>query len=70
VEFIAKYGRSYTSKEEVNIRFENFARNYEMVKKHNARGGYQLEMNQFSDYSEAEFKQKRNLAPGFRELLT
>ena len=26
-------------------------------------------MNQFSDYSEAELKQKRNLAPGFRELV-
>lgn len=36
IHFIAKYGKTYTSKQDVNTRYETFAKNYKMVKEHNA----------------------------------
>lgn len=37
VEFIAKYGRSFTSKEQLPRAFSAFSKNYKLVKEHNAR---------------------------------
>lgn len=54
--FIAKYGRSYSSKEEFPLRFHNFAINYRKVALHNAKPGvsFTMEVNQFSDLDQAE----------------
>jgi hypothetical protein len=37
VEFLAKYGKTYSSKTELTTNFDYFAKNYELVKAHNSR---------------------------------
>ena len=58
LEFMAKYGKQYASRsrDETPPRFENFAKSYEIVKKHNAKADrlYDMELNQFSDLSSNE----------------
>ena len=51
IKFIAKYGKSYTSKEELPKRFEIFERSYNLVKEHNAQEGVQftLAINHLAD---------------------
>jgi Cathepsin propeptide inhibitor domain (I29) len=56
IQYIARYGKSYASKEEVSKRFENFARTYKMVQIHNQAEDKSFEMgiNQFADMDRAE----------------
>jgi len=35
MQFLAKYGRSYASKEDVNHRFETFSKNFDEIGAHN-----------------------------------
>ncbi len=37
IQFIARYGRAYASKEELPKRFEIFSKNYNMVQAHNSK---------------------------------
>ena len=47
IQFIAKFGKSYASKEEVAKRFKNFVKTYEIVQMHNQRADktYEMEIN-------------------------
>ena len=56
VRFIAQFGRTYASKDEIDQRFKNFQRTYNMVKEHNARpdASFQMAINQFADLSEED----------------
>jgi len=47
VQYIAKYGKTYASKEEVTKRFDNFARSYEIIQKHNqgSQRSFEMELN-------------------------
>jgi hypothetical protein len=36
LEYLAKFGKQYANRYEINSNFENFAKTYEIVKKHNA----------------------------------
>jgi hypothetical protein len=47
VQYIAKYGKTYASKEEVTKRFDNFARSYKIIQKHNqgSQRSFQMELN-------------------------
>jgi hypothetical protein len=36
IQYIAKYGKSYSSKDEIPKRFESFAENFRIVQAHNA----------------------------------
>jgi len=59
--FLAKYGRSYASKEDVNHRFNTFSANYDKIMEHNAQNDhFKMAINQFSDLSEEEFAQHYN----------
>jgi hypothetical protein len=53
LEYLAKYGKQYANRNEFPPLFENFAKNFEIVKKHNAKADrlYDMELNQFSDLS-------------------
>ena len=57
MEHLVRYGKSYSSKEELARRFELFKRNFEMVKAHNARAGvmYKMGLNSLSDMAPEEF---------------
>jgi C1A family cysteine protease len=56
VNFIAKYGKSFASKEEIPKRFAIFSERYIMIKEHNSRPGVltKLAINQFADMSHEE----------------
>ena len=59
VRFIATYGKSYASKAEVPSRFEQFAKNYLMIKEHNARGNevtFKMAVNHMADLHESEVR--------------
>ena len=59
IQFIAEYGRSYTSKEHANERYEVFKRNYETIKVHNkhvAALPYTMSVNHFADMTPQEFQ--------------
>ena len=50
--FIATYGKSYASKTEMPSRFEQFAKNYMLIKEHNARGDevtFKMAVNHMTD---------------------
>lgn len=44
VQYIARYGKAYASKEEVTKRFDNFIRSYRIVQMHNQGGEKSFEM--------------------------
>jgi C1A family cysteine protease len=57
--YLAKYGKSYATKEEYNYRLEQFKNTYHSIMHHNmmnGNDGYTMTLNKFSDYSPAEFK--------------
>ena len=59
VRFIAIYGKSYASKTEVPSRFEQFAKNYMLIKEHNARGEevtFKMAVNHMADLHESEVR--------------
>ena len=51
VQYIAKYGKSYSSKNELPLRFEAFSDSYKLVQAHNAKSQsiFKMELNQFAD---------------------
>ena len=55
-QFIAEHGRSYTSKDHADDRFDVFSQNYERIKAHNSNpnSGYQMGINQFADMTREE----------------
>jgi hypothetical protein len=67
VEYLAKYGKQFASRNDIPTSMEKFAKNYEIVKKHNAKTDrlYDMEMNLFADRSNEEVM---NLKPSFDEL--
>ena len=58
INFLAKYKRSYSSKNEYPNRFENFKRAYLKIKEHNSNPNrtYDLEINKFADKHKSERK--------------
>lgn len=56
VQYIAKYGKTYASKEEVTKRFGNFARSYKIIQNYNHGNerSFQMELNQFADMDRSE----------------
>ena len=56
VQFIAKYGKSYGSKNDLDMRFENFKRAYNLINEHNSQAdiAYSMAINKFADMSPSE----------------
>ena len=56
VNFIAKYGKSYSSKEEIPKRFAIFTERYQKIKEHNSRPGAlsKMAINHFADMTYEE----------------
>eukprot|EP00347_Sterkiella_histriomuscorum_P012464 403368476 len=56
--FVAKYGKSYGTKEEYDFRSKLFKQNLAKVSMNNVRNDvtYRLGLNKFADYTEAEYK--------------
>ena len=63
IQFIAKYGRSYGSKEELPLRYELFSKTYKMVKTHNAleNTSFKMELNKFADRASSEMRNGLNV---------
>jgi len=57
VNFIAKYGKSYSSKEDIPKRFATFSERYIKIKEHNSRSDAvsKMAINHFADMSYEEF---------------
>jgi hypothetical protein len=54
--FLAKHGRSYASKHEVNSRFQVFSQNYDMIEEHNNNNmHFKKTINKFADLTDDEF---------------
>jgi len=75
---MARYGRSYASKTEVDTRFEIFANNYDDIKAHNEQfeAGttlFQKGVNKFSDLTKDEFNARYHsamlVAPAPKKLI-
>jgi C1A family cysteine protease len=51
IQYIAKYGKSYASKDEIPERFQIFSENYKLVQAHNANPNalFKMELNRFAD---------------------
>ncbi|CDW75439.1 cathepsin l [Stylonychia lemnae] len=56
--YLAKYGKSYATKEEYEFRLQQFQANLAKNAQHNSQNGvsYHLGINKFTDYSPAEYK--------------
>ena len=56
--YLAKYGKSYGTKEEFQFRFEQYKRNVEMMALHNTNGDntFTLAPNKFADYTPSEYR--------------
>jgi len=66
-DFIARFGRSYASKTEVDARFEIFAENYDGIQAHNERyeAGetlFEKGVNKFTDLTRDEFNARYHSA--------
>ena len=57
MQFLAKYGKMYATKSDLNTRFEVFSQSYDKVKEHNSVQieRFQMGINAFSDMTEEEF---------------
>ena len=66
--FLAKYGKSYATKEEFEYRMEIFLHNYHKIMNHNmmhaAEHGFHMAINHFTDLTEKEFKARL----GFKKI--
>lgn len=66
IKFISKHGRTYGTKEEYSFRLGVFTQNYNKVMRHNSKNaqteGYVMEVNHFTDMTEAEFKKMLGFA--------
>jgi len=51
IRFISKHQKAYGTREEYNMRLQNFANEYNNIKIQNARGGATWGVNMFSDYT-------------------
>jgi hypothetical protein len=64
INFIAKYRRSYGTKEEYQYRFELFSKVYQQIQEHDAEAsGYELGINHLSDLTSYEYKQMLGFLP-------
>ncbi|CDW81043.1 cysteine protease [Stylonychia lemnae] len=56
IAFIAKFGKTYSSKDAHQTKYEVFKQNYKKMQEHNdQQKGYELGINKFSDMTEEEF---------------
>ena len=57
MQFLARYGKTYATKSDVNSRFDVFSRNYDLIKSHNEQNThFQMEVNKFTDMTPEEFE--------------
>jgi len=56
--FVAKYGKSYATKEEFQFRFDQYLRNMEVIRGENSRNEntFSLGANKFTDYTREEYR--------------
>ena len=68
LKYMSKFGKQYTTLYEFTERFANFARNNDIIEKHNSIEGRKFEMghNKFSDFSEEEYLDMLNFTENFR----
>nr|QBH22539.1 papain-family protein [Oldenlandia affinis] len=58
--FAHRYGKSYSTVEEIKMRFEIFRENVRMIKSHNRKGlSYTMGVNEFADMTWEEFRKHR-----------
>jgi hypothetical protein len=60
MQFLARYGRSYASKSDFDVRYEIFADNYAAIEEHNSNpeATHTKGVNQFTDMSEQELQER------------
>jgi Cathepsin propeptide inhibitor domain (I29) len=54
--FLAKHGKTYATKNDMNSRYEIFAENFDKIEEHNANNEhFKKTINKFSDLTNEEF---------------
>ena len=67
ISFAAKFGKSFKNFEEYKMRFDQFKATVKFVEEHNSLGNsYSLEVNQYSDWTEAEYQKLLGYKPAPR----
>ena len=63
IQFIARHGKNYASKDELPLRYELFSKTYNMVKTHNAleNTSFKMEINAFADRASYEMHNGVNM---------
>lgn len=71
LQFVAKYHKSYGTKEEFEYRLRTFSKNFHDIQTHNMMNsedaGYSLALNKFSDLTSQEFKNMLGYKPELRQ---
>jgi len=59
-QYLAKYGKSYGTKEEFQFRFEQYKNNMALIAQHNSNNEntFTVGTNKFADYTPAEYKKR------------
>jgi C1A family cysteine protease len=64
INYVAKFGKSYGTVEEYQFRLQQFIRNEVNITKYNSeQSSFRLGYNQFTDYTEAEYKKMLGYKP-------
>jgi C1A family cysteine protease len=68
---MAKYGKSYATKEEYEFRFQQYQKTMAKVAQHNAQNGntFRLGVNKFADYTHTEYKKLLGYKPKHSHTL-
>ena len=56
MQFLAKYGKTYVSKDDISSRFNTFSDNLDRINEHNKGDSYKMGINEFSDMTIEEFE--------------
>jgi hypothetical protein len=68
--FISEYERNYGSLEEYGLRLAQFVRTHRAIEEHNAsESSFKLGHNQFSDWTQEEYRAILGVKPGDKEAF-
>ena len=67
ISFVSKYGKSYGTKSEFEFRSAQFKKTLAEIRSHPVNSTSTVEINQFSDYTEAEWKKMLGYKPNMKK---
>ena len=60
-EFLSKYNKHYVDETEYSFRYNIFEQNLNKIKQHNINNNWKMDLNEYSDLTTAEFRNRFNL---------